>query len=533
MPIHSPTIITNQQAHERILSGFNSLAALLAVTLGPGHGLVLSQRGKADFELLSDAGTIARRFLELPDRAANTGAMLLRNLVWHMNTTVGDGCATAAILAQAMLAAAAPAVAAGAQVRDLTEGMQQAVDCAIDALQVMARPVRDDADLLRVAMTVTADSSLSTVLAEIYGRLGADAAIAIEEYLASYTEREYLPGGVWQGRLAAWGLATTADQRLAECHNGIVVLYEGVVEQLDQVLPLLELVTEQKKPLVLIANRIAGSALQTMVLNQQRGIMPVVAVELRSFGPENSLDFADLAALTGAHLLTEAAGHALSGIACAEFGHTPYVRVSNQTLVIAGVGETAQLTQQLAGLRAQLEATTTLEAAAPLRQRIGRLVGKCAVLKVGANTESERQLRRRQAERAILSMNAVLRHGLLPGGGIAYLASMPTVQDLELDGDYAAGQAAVLEALAAPFYQLLTNAGEPEPTVRLLEVLSQDNIVGYDVIRGTAITDWQEATLDSVFVLIEALRAACSCVRMALTTDVIVLKQRPELSMHP
>lgn len=533
MPTLIPNIITDEQAHQRILAGFHTLAELLAVTLGPCHGLVLSQLGKADFELLSDAGTIARRFLELPDRAANTGAMLLRNLVWQINTTVGDGCATAAVLAQAMLAAAAPARAAGAQLRDIIAGMQQSVDCAIEALQAMARPVRDDADLLRLALTATNDANLSTVLAEIYARLGADAAISIEEYLAPYTEREYLPGGVWKGRLAAWGLATSGDQRVAECQNAVVALYEGTIEHVDQVLALLELVSELKKPLVLIANRIAGQALQTMVLNQQRGIMPVVAVELRSFGPENNQDFADLAALTSARVLTEAAGDALKSISQQDLGYTPFVRVSSETLVLAGPDESAQRSAHIAGLRRQLEAATSLEQAAPLRQRIGRLVGKCATLKIGASTESERLLRRRQAERAVLTLRAAMCHGLVPGGGIAYLACLPAVQELEFEGDMAFGQSAVLEALAAPFYQLLTNAGEPDPAVRLLEVLEQENIVGYDVMQRIPISDWNEAILDGASVLIEALRGAWSCVQMALTTDVIVLKQRPEISMRP
>jgi len=529
----TPAIMMHDQAHARIIAGFNTLADLLAVTLGPNHQLVLAQNGKSGFEILSDAGTIARRFLGVPDRAANTGAMLLRNLVWRVQTTVGDGCATSAVLAQALLSAAYQPIAAGAHVLEICAGIDQAVETTITTLLAMARPVQDDLDLLRVAMTASDDVGLSTILAEIYGRLGADAAISIEEYVATYVDREYLHGGVWKGRLASWGLATSIDQRTAERPGGVVALYEGTIEQLDQIMPLLEHVVVLKQPLILIANRITGAALHTLVLNQQRGQLPTVAVELRSFGTDNSQDFLDLAALTGARLLTEAAGDQLRSSSIADLGYSTYVRASYEDLVIAGNPDQAQHDQRLHMLRAQLNKATSLEIANGLQARIGRLVGACAVLKIGANTESERAVRRQQAERAIRAIRSALRHGLVPGGGIAYLACLPALQELELVGDQAAGRDAVAEALAALFYQILINAGEREPTVRLAEILRHDGVIGYDVIRGQPVDAWAEGILDGAWVLIEALRAAWSGVRMALTTDVIVLKQRPTISMEP
>lgn len=301
----TPKVLFGDQATARLKRGFDTLTNLLAATLGPTQGAILSQRDvRAEPEILSDAATIARRVLALPARAENVGAMLERNLVWRMHVRVGDGCATAAVLAQAILDESHRFVAAGGNAMMVKRGIDRAAGAAIDALRAMARPVQGNDDLAKVAETLTGDPKLSARLGEIFDKLGPEAHVTIEDYLAPYLECQYYEGGRWNGRLASPYLISDSVTRRAiitDCH---VALFAGAVTSVEDVQALLKVVAgTQWRQVALIAKEISGAALATCVLNHRQGNLKILTAELREGESKRQKDFDDLAVLTGARVL--------------------------------------------------------------------------------------------------------------------------------------------------------------------------------------------------------------------------------------
>jgi chaperonin GroEL len=527
----------NPDALARMKRGFDVLADLLARTIGPTQGQILSAAGSRSApELLVDAATIARRFLALPDRREDVGAMLARNLVWRVHQVVGDGCATAAALAQAMVAQAHRYSEAGADMASLRMGITAATDAALDALRHMARPVCGERDLLNVARTATAEPRISVLLAEIYDILGADAYVAVEEYLAPYLEREYLQGGQWKAYLASPYLISSPEQQVAVLQDGAVALFAGEISELDEIRPLLDILASTgRRRLLLVANKISGSALTTLVLNHQRQQIQVVAATLRRAGEHNRQDFADLALLTGARLLALETGDRLQAITPAALGTVQYVKASANMLIVSGRRDNPALREHITALRQQLARVVVdrEDERAALRQRIGRLSGSVATLKIGAPTRSEAALLCQKAEQGIHVLAGALRDGVVLGGGVAYLNCIPALRQLRLSGDATYGAAAVAQALEAPFRWIVANRGLRAPNVVLAEVRRCGSHYGYDAVDDAVVDMETSGILDGAEVNSAALHAAASATAMLLSTDVVVLKHRPELSMEP
>lgn len=535
-----PAVLLPPQAPARLRHGFETLAELLALTLGPTAGHIVSATpDKPKPELLEDAATIARRFLALPDRGEDVGAMILRNLVWRVHERVGDGAATTAVLAQAMLSRAARAVNAGANPINVQRGLRRGAKAAVEALRRQARPVRGLADLVAVAQSATGHEALSARLGEMYARLGPRAHILIEKYVAPYLECEYLPGGRWSARLASPYLVTevaTQSARLGRCR---VALFHGNLTAIEDVLPVLELAAQAEPAhLLLVANQISGEALNTLVITHRRGGIRIVAAALRRFGEKQRADFADLATFTGARLFTAAAGESLRAITTQDMGFAAEAEAGVETLLIkAGDATERAIRAEIRSLEQRLRALPFGEPEqAELQMRIGRLAGSAGILKIGAYTQAERDLLYRKSEQAIRALAAALEEGVLPGGGAAYARVTPIVEALRQsteDEEEKLGLAAVAFALEAPLRRILANARASEPGPVLAALRQNGRLAAFDVLRGTLVSARSAAFLDSAKVLRVALETAASGALLALSTEAIVLKRRPKVSYRP
>ncbi len=539
----TPELLLGREARDSIKRGTDSLARLLALTLGPTPRTILTPSyQRALPEALLDAATIARRFVGLPDRAESVGALLLRNLVWRQHLRVGDGCATVAVLTQALLAELHRLLAGGISYMALRRGVEQAVATALEALRSATRPLENDQQILALAQSICTDQRLSLLIAELFDILGANASITIERFAAPYLEREYIAGGRWKARLASGYFAQSADPRSyspqrALLNDAAVVLFAGDLESVEDVVPLLELLAATEKPqLVLIARHISGPALTTLVVNHQRGLLPMIAVELQEIGARCDRDLQDLAALTGATIIDSAAGDRLRHIRAQDLGRARRIEADQQMLSIAGWRSHAAIRERILALQsrmAQIDPQREREEYDELRARIGRLSHGTAILKIGAGTEAERELLDRQAEQCLRALPAAISQGILPGGGIAYLHAATAVTDHAGAGDQRYGAVAVAHALAQPLRQIVLNAGMREPSAVLADLHACGPQWGYDAQTNTIAPLSEIGLSDSAAVLCEALQIAASGALIALSTEVLVLKRNPETSFEP
>ncbi len=532
----TPQVLQNENATRALKRGFDQIANLLALTLGPTQGAILSAKDTgAAPEILTDAATVARRIIALPDRAEDVGAMLARNLVWRQHVRAGDGGATAVVLAQAILRHARAYIAAGGNAMMLRRGIERAARAAVDALTTMARPARTE-ELAHVAETLTGDPKLSALLAEIFTKLGPDAHVTIEDYLAPYLERQYYEGGRFVGRLVSPYLITDSATRranIADCH---IALYAGTVSGIDDIEPLLKIVAETSwHQVALIAKEISGTALMTLVLNHRHGKLKILAAELREKDSKRTNDFQDLAVLTGATILSPETGRPLAKIEPSDLGAAPRVEAdADELIVVAGEGDPEAVKKHADTLRARIE---TLPAdddeTRDLKFRLARLNGQIAKLLIGAHTAAERGVIHQQAEKAIRALPLALRKGVAPGGGVAFLNCIPAVRAVQATGDEAFGVQVVARALAEPFKRIVQNAGLDAPASLIAEAQRRGVNFGCDAMTGQIVAMDDAGILDSVGVLREALQTAVSGAVMALTTETIVLHANPQTSYEP
>ncbi|GAB4435686.1 MAG: chaperonin GroEL [Chloroflexi bacterium OHK40] len=531
-----PAVLLADEARAGLRQGFEQLAALLALTLGPTQGGVLASREVGrPVEALSSAATIARRFLSLPDPAQSAGAMLLRNMVWRVHEAVGDGCATAAVLARALVAEGTRSMAAGIHPEALRQGIEAGAGAALGVLRRLALPAAGEEVLEAVARGVVGDERLAAVLAEIFALLGEAAFVEIEDYVAPYLEREYVSGGRWQARLASPYLITDEPRQRAVHHDCALALFAGEVTELAEVRPLLELVAAQgRQRLLLVAHRVAGEALAAFVLNHRQGQLALCAAELSRVGAQREADLDDLAALCGARVYGPLSGR-LATVTAAGLGSARRVEAGpGELVVICDQGGQAR-PGRIAELRARLRASPppAADEGRELQARLARMAGATVRLKLGALHAIEREQLRQQAERGVRAVRLALAEGVVPGGGAAFLAGVDAALAAPVAGDAIYGARAVASALRAPAQQIIANSGRRDGPALLAEIGRRPPGWGYDALRGQVVDLAEAGVLDAAAVAHAALQAATSAAVMFLTTDAVVLKRNPQLSFEP
>ncbi len=527
------------EALSELAEGVDRLARLLACTLGPSQSIVLNATWQEAPETLTDSSTIARRVIEIPGRGRNVGAMLLRHAAWQMRERYGDGAATAAVIARAMVREVVRRLAAGAGPVLLERGIECGLAAAARALNAQAVPVGGQEMLTRLAAGVTGDPKLGEILGEMFDIMGEHAAFSVEEYVAPYLDREYLDGGRWPIRPASRVFVPESRQGLT-LQNPLVLVAGQELSTIEHVQGWLETVSElpHKPPLVVVARDVTDQALQMLAANHEQGRLNVVAAIPTALDIQEDLE--DVAIMTGAEVVSEEVGRSPERTSFEWLGRArSAVFTAEHLTIIGGGGEPMRIRRRVSELRARVSRPDVeQEDRDKLRMRMSRLSGGAAVLKIGAYTEREREEKKEQANKAMRVLELALQEGAVPGGGVAYLACVPAVREAMAscgDPERAAGMDVVIVGLEAPFLQLVTNHGVADPRVALAEVGRMGEGYGFDARTGQYADMARLGVLDALAVARGALEAAGSIATTVATTGCIVFlpEERRETSVNP
>ena len=525
-----------------LVHGAEVMAAPLAATLGPlGRTVAVASfvDGTHPPELLDDAATIARRVIELPNRYVNAGAMLIRHLAWHVRETrVGDGSATAAVLAREMIRGGVRMIAAGASPAILRRGMECGVRAALDELVGMAQPLDSEAGVVGLARAVTGDAELADLLAEIFDVVGVDGTIVVQNYVAPLMDREYVEGIQWDSGLASTEFVTDAGRQETVLKDPMIALADLKVTGASQLVPVLEQAMQAgAESLVIIAEKFEGDALGALRLNQ--GKLPNAPINAPKPVLQRAEILKDLAILTGGTVIDEKAGRRLEGIRREDFGRARRVIATRQKFTIVGAkGRQREIRRRMAELKNEAAEEVPTARLDTLRRRLANLSGGVAILRIGAISKQERKLKREKVEDAIRAVRAALQDGTVPGGGAAYLACIPALEALQAAGeqtDEAMGIHVVAEALAAPLKQIAKNAGYSGVTMAA-KARAKGPGHGFDAFSGEVVDMREAGIVDPAKVQGIALEAAASTAAMVLMTEAVVLTGRagmPDMGLEP
>lgn len=524
-----PAVIPTPQALSQLARGVETLATPLALRLGPSKRFVINERTRREIEMLTDSYTIARRVIRLPGRGSNLGAMMLRKMVVELHEHYGDGAATATVMVRAMLQEAIRLIAAGANPTLMTRGMRLAVDAANAALTAQACPLVGEDNLIALATSVTGDPKLGEILGQMFEVMGEHATIIVQDAPRVCLDHDYIRGGKWDGYIPARQLLPEGEVSLV-LRNPLLVLADEDLTTTEQVQPLLELVLAEpeKPPVLILARSITGDALNMLTANHVRGVLSVGMFVLSSGSTLLHDDLADIAALTGGQLLSAIAGTSIRAIQPESFGRAHQVLLSANSLTIAGgAGAAPAIQQRIAGVRAELKRVTRARDGAWdfLRVRLARLSGGIGVLKLGTQTEQELEIKKEQVGKALRVLESAYNGGLVPGGGVAFLACLPALcsaRERCQHEDETFGMAILEAALKAPFLQIVSNHGEIHPPLALDTVQRAGPGYGFDAQRGDYARMDERHILDCLQVTRGVLEAATSLAAMLITTDTLV-----------
>ncbi len=540
-----PSLVARPQALALLARGVKRLARPLALTLGPGNVYVLNERNRRECEVLADASTIARRVIGLAERADNLGAMLLRKMALELHERFGDGVATAAVMVRAMLGEAERLMAAGAAAPAVARGLQLGVEAVAAALERQARPLSTPAEAYALALGVSGDEEVSAALERMYEVLGPAATVVTTEMPQRGLDYEYIRGGKWDGYIPARLLLPEGEAALI-LQQPWIVLADEELTTVEQVRPMLELVLAEaearagaeaaRPPLLVVARAIAGEALTLLTANHLRGVLTIGMLVLSSGATLVNEDLAVMAALTGGVPLSPLLGTQCRSIRAEHCGRAQRaVLTANGVTIVGGCGRPAALQQRIAEVRARLQRAERGKQSEWefLRLRLARLSGGIGVLKIGAASEQELEIKKEQVGKVLRALEAAGAGGLLPGGGVALLKCLPALAPLRAslgEGDECHGLALVEAALTAPFLQIVRNHGGVHPPLALDHVLrlhaqgGAEADDGFDALRGDYASMWERRILDGCSILQGALRAAASLTAMLITTDALVLQ---------
>jgi chaperonin GroEL len=537
-----PSVVGQPFARAQFLSGIALLTEMLAATLGPSGGPVASyDNERRVVETFDDAATALRRIISLGRPDLDVGAMLVRNAIWRLEQRVGDGGAATAVLLRALVESGARQVAAGANAMRLAEGMRRGMDAALDALRAQAQPAGDERRLALLARSLMRDDDLAAVLGELSFLLGPDGHLQIETYVAPYLQRSYIAGAHYPARIASmyfYGEGANAVQRRAVLAAPAVALVDEPLKQTEQVLPLLEgALAAGRSALLIVAPEISGAALSLLVANHtlpaDKRKLSLLAVSLKASSEERRWALPDLALISGASVLGPDHLREAASARAGDLGSAPRAEFADGSLVVTmEPGRRAAVQGVIGALRARLAGMDADDPQRPaLVRQLATLAGGIGVLKIGALSQPERDLRKTQAERGWKVLAGVQRGGVVAGGGAALLHCAPAVRAPaaeEPEADVALGARVLADALDAPLRRIMVNAGVAAPAVWVQRLAECGAPFAYDALAGRIVHAPEAGLLDAAEVVAAALEAAVSAATMALTTDAIVYHRKPE-----
>ncbi|PQD94092.1 chaperonin GroEL [Pradoshia eiseniae] len=516
----------SEEARRAMLRGVDALADTVKVTLGPkGRNVVLEK--KFGSPLITNDGVTIAKEIELEDAFENMGAKLVAEVASKTNEIAGDGTTTATVLAQAMIREGLKNVTAGANPMGVRKGIEKAVSVAIEELQAISKPIEGKASIAQVAAISSADEEVGQLIAEAMERVGNDGVITIEESKGFTTELDVVEGMQFDRGYSSPYMVTDSDKMEAVLENPYILITDKKISNIQEVLPVLEQVVQQGKPLLLIAEDVEGEAQATLVVNKLRGTFNAVAVKAPGFGDRRKAMLEDIAALTGGEVITEELGRDLKSATLESLGRAAKVVVTKETTtIVEGAGQTSEIGARINQIRSQLEETTSEFDKEKLQERLAKLAGGVAVIKVGAATETELKERKLRIEDALNSTRAAVEEGIVAGGGTALVSVYNKVAAIELEGDAQTGVNIVLRALEEPVRQIAFNAGLEGSVV--VDRLKREEIgIGFNAANGQWVNMIETGIVDPTKVTRSALQNAASVAAMFLTTEAVVA-DKPE-----
>ncbi|MEX3747582.1 MULTISPECIES: chaperonin GroEL [Lysinibacillus] len=513
----------SEDARSLMLQGVDKLANAVKITLGPkGRNVVLEK--KFGSPLITNDGVTIAKEIELENPYENMGAKLVAEVASKTNEIAGDGTTTATVLAQAIIREGLKNVTAGANPVGIRKGIDKAVAAALTELHAISRPVSNKEEIAQVAAISAADDEVGQLIAEAMERVGNDGVITIEESKGFTTELDVVEGMQFDRGYASHYMVTDTDKMEAVLDNPYILITDKKITNIQEVLPLLEQVVQQGRPLLLIAEDVEGEALATLVVNKLRGTFNAVAVKAPGFGDRRKAMLEDIAILTGGQVITEELGLDLKSADITSLGRAAKVVVTkDNTTIVEGVGGAETIEGRIGQIRAQLAETTSEFDKEKLQERLAKLAGGVAVIKVGAATETELKERKLRIEDALNSTRAAVEEGIVSGGGTALLnvyAAVEKVADSE-EGDVATGVKIVLRALEEPVRQIANNAGLEGSII--VDRLKREEIgVGFNAATGEWVNMMEAGVVDPAKVTRSALQNAASVAALFLTTEAVV-----------
>ena len=522
----SKEIKFSSDARSAMVRGVDILADTVKVTLGPKGRNVVLEKSFGSPLITNDGVTIAKE-IELEDHFENMGAKLVSEVASKTNDIAGDGTTTATVLTQAIVREGIKNVTAGANPIGIRRGIETAVATAVEALKNNAIPVANKEAIAQVAAVSSRSEKVGEYISEAMEKVGKDGVITIEESRGMETELEVVEGMQFDRGYLSQYMVTDSEKMVADLENPYILITDKKISNIQEILPLLESILQSNRPLLIIADDVDGEALPTLVLNKIRGTFNVVAVKAPGFGDRRKAMLEDIAILTGGTVITEDLGLELKDATIEALGQAARVTVDkDSTVIVEGAGNPEAISHRVAVIKSQIETTTSEFDREKLQERLAKLSGGVAVIKVGAATETELKEMKLRIEDALNATRAAVEEGIVAGGGTALANVIPAVADLELTGDEATGRNIVLRALEEPVRQIAHNAGF-EGSIVIDRLKNAEVGTGFNAATGEWVNMIEEGIIDPVKVSRSALQNAASVASLILTTEAVVAN-KPE-----
>ena len=527
-------IAYGEDARKALMKGIDQLADTVKITLGPkGRNVVLDKKFGAPL-ITNDGVTIAKE-IELEDPFENMGAQLVKEVSIKTNDIAGDGTTTATLLAQALIREGMKNVTAGANPMVLKKGIADAVNVAVEAVKKNSKQVSGTDDIARVATVSSQDEFIGKLIAEAMEKVTTDGVITVEESKTAETYSEVVEGMMFDRGYIAPYMVTDTDKMVAELDNPLILITDKKISTTQEILPLLEQIVQMGKKLLIIAEDVEGEALTTLVLNKLRGTFTCVAVKAPGFGDRRKEMLQDIAILTGGQVISEELGFDLKETTMDQLGRAKSVKVQKEnTVIVDGCGDKKAIEDRIAQIKKAIEETTSEFDKEKLQERLAKLAGGVAVIRVGAATETEMKEAKLRMEDALNATRAAVEEGIIAGGGSAYIHASKEVAKLteELEGDEKTGAKIILKALEAPLHQIAANAGL-EGAVIVNKVRESDPGVGFDAYAEEYVDMVSKGILDPAKVTRSALQNATSVASTLLTTESVVATIKEDVPAMP
>lgn len=525
----------DEEARRALERGANTLVDSVKITLGPkGRNVVLDKKFGSP-TITNDGVTIARE-IEVEDAFENMGAQFVKEVATKTNDIAGDGTTTATVLAQEIIHEGLRNVAAGANPIMVKRGIDKTVEVAVEEIKKLSKEVSDKESVANVASISAADREIGNIIADAMEKVGKDGVITVEESKTLGTTLEVVEGMQFDKGYISPYMVTDAERMEAVLDDPYILITDAKINNMKGLLPILEKIAQTGKPLIIIAEDVEGEALATLVVNKIRGTLNCVAVKAPGFGDRRKEMLADIAVVTDGQLISEELGLKLENAEIKMLGTAHQVKVNKEeTIIVGGKGDTKEIKKREAQLRTQIEDTTSDYDREKLQERLGKLVGGVAIIKVGAATETELKEKKHRVEDALSATKAAVEEGIVAGGGAVLLNVIPVLQNLKLEGDQQIGVKIIIKALEAPTRQIATNGGY-EGSVIVEKLKGKENDIGFDVITGEFTDMIKRGIVDPAKVTRSALQNAASIGGMILTTECLITdipEEKKEMGMPP